>query len=114
VHAINDIIQLTDAERIDRRRLIRSDNIGPRTYRSLLDHFGDARTALERLPDLAKRGGASRPGVSRAMRMRTPSLRPRETSASSCSRRAKRAIPRDWRHSTTLHLCSACAARPKH
>ena len=27
---------------------------------SLLNHFGDARTALERLPDLARRGGASR------------------------------------------------------
>jgi DNA processing protein len=32
---------------------------GPRTFRSLLHHFGDARTALERLPDLARRGGAS-------------------------------------------------------
>jgi DNA processing protein len=33
VDAINDIFQLTDAERIDRLRLIRSDNIGPRTSR---------------------------------------------------------------------------------
>jgi DNA processing protein len=61
VDAINDTIQLTDAERIDRLRLIRSDNIGPRTFRSLLDHFGNARAALERLPDLARRGGAARP-----------------------------------------------------
>jgi DNA processing protein len=53
---------LTDADRIDRLRLIRSDNIGPRTFRSLLHHFVDARTALERLPDLARRGGAARPG----------------------------------------------------
>ena len=53
---------LTDAERIDRLRLIRSDNIGPRTFRSLLQHFGGARAALERLPDLARRGGAERPG----------------------------------------------------
>jgi len=43
-------------------RLIRSDNVGPRTFRSLLRHFGNARTALERLPDLARRGGASGPG----------------------------------------------------
>jgi DNA processing protein len=28
----------------------------------LLNHFGDARTALERLPDLARRGGAARGG----------------------------------------------------
>ncbi|WP_291571553.1 DNA-processing protein DprA [Bradyrhizobium sp.] len=52
---------LTDAQRIDWLRLIRSDNVGPRTFRSLLNHFGSARTALERLPDLARRGGASRP-----------------------------------------------------
>ena len=53
---------LTDSERLDRLRLIRSDNVGPRTFRSLLRHFGNARTALERLPDLARRGGASGPG----------------------------------------------------
>jgi DNA processing protein len=51
---------LTDAERVDRLRLIRSDNVGPRTFRSLLDHCGSAREALARLPDLARRGGASR------------------------------------------------------
>jgi DNA processing protein len=55
-------LTLTEADRIDRLRLIRSDNVGPRTFRSLLNHFGDARTALERLPDLARRGGAARSG----------------------------------------------------
>src|SRR5438552_3807473 len=54
--------RLTDPERLDRLRLIRSDNVGPRTFISLLNHFGDAKTALERLPDLARRGGASGPG----------------------------------------------------
>jgi DNA processing protein len=53
---------LTDEQRIDWLRLIRSDNVGPRTFRSLINHFGSARTALGRLPDLARRGGASRPG----------------------------------------------------
>ena len=53
---------LTDSERLDRLRLIRSDNVGPRTFRSLLNHFGSARVALERLPDLARRGGATRLG----------------------------------------------------
>jgi DNA processing protein len=61
VDAINQTITLTDAERIDRLRLIRSDNVGPRTFRSLVRHFGSARAALENLPDLARRGGASRP-----------------------------------------------------
>jgi DNA processing protein len=53
---------LTDAERINWLRLIRSDNVGPRTFRSLLHHFGGARAALDHLPDLARRGGAARPG----------------------------------------------------
>jgi DNA processing protein len=53
---------LTDHQRIDWLRLIRSDNVGPRTFRSLMRHFGDAHRALERLPDLARRGGAARPG----------------------------------------------------
>jgi DNA processing protein len=55
-------IHLSDAQRLDWLRLIRSDNVGPRTFRSLINHFGSARAALERLPDLARRGGAARPG----------------------------------------------------
>src|ERR1700733_16219034 len=53
---------LTDAQRIDWLRLIRSDRVGPHTFRSLINHFGSARSALERLPELARRGGAQRPG----------------------------------------------------
>ncbi len=53
---------LTDAQRIDWLRLIRSDNVGPRTFRSLINHFGSAQAALARLPDLARRGGAARAG----------------------------------------------------
>ena len=55
-------LHLSDTDRIDRLRLIRSDNVGPRTFGSLLNHFGNARAALERLPDLARRGGAARSG----------------------------------------------------
>jgi len=58
----SDTTHLTDAQRVDWLRLIRSDNVGPRTFRSLLRHFGSAHAALERLPDLARRGGAARPG----------------------------------------------------
>jgi DNA processing protein len=60
VDAINQNPSLTDAQRVDRLRLIRSDNVGPRTFRSLIHHCGSARAALERLPELARRGGASR------------------------------------------------------
>src|SRR5262249_59636832 len=49
----------TDEERIDWLRLIRSENIGPRSFRSLLRYCGSARAALAQLPDLARRGGAA-------------------------------------------------------
>src|ERR1700723_4160259 len=52
---------LPHAQRVDWLRLIRSDRVGPHTFRSLVNHFGSARAALDRLPDLARRGGASRP-----------------------------------------------------
>ncbi|GAA3852063.1 DNA-processing protein DprA [[Pseudomonas] carboxydohydrogena] len=55
-------IRLSDAQRIDWLRLIRSEHVGPRTFRSLVNHCGSARAALERLPDLARRGGASGAG----------------------------------------------------
>jgi DNA processing protein len=60
VTAINQPTGITDAERLNRLRLIRSDNVGPRTFRSLLSQFGSARAALAHLPDLARRGGAAR------------------------------------------------------
>ncbi len=59
---VQDGVRLTDGQRLDWLRLIRSENIGPRTFRSLLNHHGSARTALDALPGWARRGGASRPG----------------------------------------------------
>jgi DNA processing protein len=51
---------LSDEERLDWLRLIRSDHVGPRTFRALLAHCGGARAALAALPELARRGGAAR------------------------------------------------------
>lgn len=48
---------LTDEQRIAWLRLIRSENVGPRTFRDLVNHFGGAAAALEALPSLARRGG---------------------------------------------------------
>ncbi|TRW15228.1 DNA-processing protein DprA [Glacieibacterium frigidum] len=42
---------------VARLRLIRSDQIGPVTYRQLVQRFGSAGAALDALPDLARRGG---------------------------------------------------------
>jgi len=55
------MMPLSDKERLDRLRLIRSENVGPVTFRSLLRRFGSARAAIEALPDLARRGGRSAP-----------------------------------------------------
>jgi DNA processing protein len=51
---------LTDAQRLDWLRLIRSENVGPRIFRQLLNYYGGAGAALKALPELARRGGASR------------------------------------------------------
>src|SRR5262249_2723155 len=53
---------LSDEDRLQWLRLIRSEHVGPRTFRGLIDHFGSAGAALAALPDLARRGGATRAG----------------------------------------------------
>ena len=60
-HQFTAGVRFTDEQRLDWLRLIRSENVGPRTFRGLLNHFGGARAALDALPDLARRGGAVRP-----------------------------------------------------
>ncbi|MBL8569925.1 MAG: DNA-protecting protein DprA [Phreatobacter sp.] len=50
-------IRLTDRQRLDWLRLARSENVGPRTFRELLNMFGSASAALDALPDLSRRGG---------------------------------------------------------
>src|SRR6056297_986794 len=53
--------ELSARDRLDWLRLIRTDNVGPVTFRHLLARFGSAGTALEALPELARRGGRARP-----------------------------------------------------
>lgn len=50
----------SDETRIAWLRLIRSENVGPATFRQLVNRFGGAAAALEALPDLAVRGGTRR------------------------------------------------------
>lgn len=47
----------SDTERIAKLRLIRSENVGPISYRQLTARYGSASAALDALPDLARRGG---------------------------------------------------------
>lgn len=53
-------IALTEKQRIAWLRLIRSDNVGPATFRQLINHCGSAENALAMLPELSRRGGATR------------------------------------------------------
>ena len=48
---------LPDAERFARLRLARTTQVGPVTFRQLLERFGSAARALDALPDLVRRGG---------------------------------------------------------
>jgi DNA processing protein len=50
-------IALTDRQRFDWLRLIRSESIGPRTFRALTNRFGSASAALDALPELARESG---------------------------------------------------------
>ena len=51
---------LGDRQRLNWLRLIRTDNVGPATFRDLINRFGSAETALARLPELIRAGGAQR------------------------------------------------------
>lgn len=53
-------VPLSDRQRLNWLRLIRSDNVGPVTFRDLINHFGSAETAIEQLPELSRRGGSAR------------------------------------------------------
>lgn len=52
-------IALSEKQRIAWLRLIRSDNVGPATFRQLINHCGSAENALTMLPELSRRGGAT-------------------------------------------------------
>ncbi len=64
--------RLSDRQRLAWLRLIRTPNVGPASFRDLVNRFGSAEIALEMLPELAISGGAARI-------MRIPSLAEAET-----------------------------------
>jgi DNA processing protein len=51
---------LTDRQKLAWLRLIRSEYVGPATFRDLLNHCGSAEAALDALPELARRGGSAK------------------------------------------------------
>ena len=52
-------ISLSPEQRLNWLRLIRCENVGPATFRDLINHFGTAADALQALPALVKRGGTA-------------------------------------------------------
>ncbi len=51
---------LSNRQKLAGLRLIRSENVGPATFRTLLNHYGSAEAALDALPALSRGGGAKR------------------------------------------------------
>ena len=60
VERIKQMASLIPKERIARLQLIRSQNIGPVTFKMLLTRFGSAVEALNHLPELNRRAGGRR------------------------------------------------------
>ena len=55
------VAALDDAERLACLRLIRTESVGPVTFRELINHYGGAAAALEALPEIARRAGRAKP-----------------------------------------------------
>lgn len=53
-------ITLNDEQRLNWLRLIRSENVGPATFRDLINHFRSAGAALEALPELTAKNNTGR------------------------------------------------------
>ena len=54
------VAELGTGERLACVRLIRSEHVGPVTFRALVNHFGGAEAALAAVPELSRRGGRTR------------------------------------------------------
>ncbi len=52
---------VSDKEKIDCLRLIRSENVGPKTFQALVALHGTAKKALEAIPHMSKKGGRETP-----------------------------------------------------
>jgi len=55
--------RLSDRQRLSWLRLIRTPNVGPATFRDLINRFGTADAAIEHLPELTRSFGSAPPRV---------------------------------------------------
>ena len=78
--------RLSDRQRINWLRLIRTDNVGPATFRDLINRFGSAENALAMLPELVTSGGAAKlPRIPSQSPKPRPSWKPRQSTAHASS-----------------------------
>jgi len=77
--------RLSDRQRLSWLRLIRTQNVGPASFRELINRFGSAETALEMLPELMISGGARKI-------VRIPSIAEAEAELEAASRNGARFV----------------------
>ncbi|WP_031194017.1 DNA-processing protein DprA [Mesorhizobium sp. L2C066B000] len=77
--------RLSDRQRLSWLRLIRTQNVGPASFRELINRFGSAEAALEMLPELMISGGAKRI-------MRIPSVEEAEAELDAASENGDRFV----------------------
>ncbi|ESX24339.1 DNA-processing protein DprA [Mesorhizobium sp. LSJC264A00] len=77
--------RLSDRQRLSWLRLIRTQNVGPASFRELINRFGSAEAALEMLPELMISGGAKRI-------MRIPSVEEAEAELDAASENGARFV----------------------
>ncbi|ESY20668.1 DNA-processing protein DprA [Mesorhizobium sp. LNJC394B00] len=77
--------RLSDWQRLSWLRLIRTQNVGPASFRELINRFGSAEAALEMLPELMISGGAKRI-------MRIPSVEEAEAELDAASENGARFV----------------------
>ncbi len=87
-----DGVRLTEEQRLDWLCLIRSDNVGPRTFRALVNHYGGARAARRRSPVLPAAAARAAPPASIPATTASASSRRRKRSAWLSSRSESRNI----------------------
>ena len=106
--------QLSDRQRLHWLRLIRTPNVGPASFRDLINRFGSAEAALEMLPELmlARRREQARPHpVGR--RSRSGGGSGAQTSARASSASANRTIRRCSSAWTIRRRCWPSRAMPR-
>ncbi len=59
----SNVPRLSDRQRLAWLRLIRTPNVGPATFRDLINRFGSADAALEHLPELMRNAGSAPPRI---------------------------------------------------